>query len=164
MTGRRPSRVELYAAIRRDARTGMSERELQRRHRVSGGLLGGYVLVMVLPALLLVLRLAVGRRWDPALQRARDWVARSSAGTLSWGGGHPRGAPGPATPSPTSLRSSTASVAESDAPAAAATRCAEPVIHPRPLRSGRADRRAGLSGCTPPHNGTHVSGTFIPVT
>lgn len=50
----------------------------------SGGLLGGYVLVMVLPALLLVLRLAVRRRWDPALQRLRGWVARSSAGTLSW--------------------------------------------------------------------------------
>ncbi|SDD30829.1 GAP family protein [Auraticoccus monumenti] len=51
----------------------------------SSGLLGGYVLVMVLPALvLLVLRLAGGRRWDPAMQRLRDWIARHSAGTLSW--------------------------------------------------------------------------------
>ncbi|MCA0252609.1 MAG: IS21 family transposase [Actinobacteria bacterium] len=31
---RRPSKVELYAAIRRDARAGKSERELQRLHRV----------------------------------------------------------------------------------------------------------------------------------
>lgn len=30
----RPSRVELYAAIRRDARAGMSGRELQRHHGV----------------------------------------------------------------------------------------------------------------------------------
>jgi len=29
-----PSRVELYAAIRRDARTGMSNRALQRKHKV----------------------------------------------------------------------------------------------------------------------------------
>lgn len=28
------SRVELYAAIRRDARAGMSNRALQRKHRV----------------------------------------------------------------------------------------------------------------------------------
>ena len=31
---RRPSKVELYAAIRRDARAGASERALQRLHHV----------------------------------------------------------------------------------------------------------------------------------
>ncbi|WAC91130.1 hypothetical protein [Mycobacterium sp. Aquia_213] len=34
MSSRQPSRVEQFAAIRRDARAGMSGRELQRHHGV----------------------------------------------------------------------------------------------------------------------------------
>lgn len=133
----------------------------------SGGLLGGYVLVMVLPALLLVLRLAVGRRWAPALQRLRDWVARSSAGTLS-GWWPSSGCSWPATPSPTSLRSSTASVAEFDAPAAAATRCGTGPPPPPPAEPERNGELVSVAA-PPLHNSTHVSGTyvsgtFIPVT
>lgn len=30
----KPSRVDLFAAIRRDAKAGMSERQLQRKHHV----------------------------------------------------------------------------------------------------------------------------------
>ena len=32
------SKVELYAALRRDAREGMSNRALERKYRVGGGL------------------------------------------------------------------------------------------------------------------------------
>ena len=43
----RPSKVEVYAAIRRDARAGKSERELQRLNHVGRrtvkAVLGGYV-------------------------------------------------------------------------------------------------------------------------
>ena len=47
--------------------------------------LAGYVLVMVLPAVLLLgVRLAVRRRAEPVLQRLSGWMARHMDGVLSW--------------------------------------------------------------------------------
>ena len=47
--------------------------------------LGGYCLVMVLPALvLLVARVAGAGRIEPALQRLEAWLTRNASETLSW--------------------------------------------------------------------------------
>jgi hypothetical protein len=47
--------------------------------------LAGYVVVMVVPALLLLgIRLAVRRRAEPVLRRLSGWMARHMDGVLSW--------------------------------------------------------------------------------
>ncbi|MHA7247896.1 GAP family protein [Arthrobacter tecti] len=52
---------------------------------VSGGVLAGYCLLMVLPAvILLVLRLGAARLVDPVLRKLDGWLARNSTNTLSW--------------------------------------------------------------------------------
>lgn len=48
-------------------------------------ILGGYVVIMVLPALvLLVLRRAAGARVEPRLQKMEAWIARRTNGAASW--------------------------------------------------------------------------------
>lgn len=51
----------------------------------AGGILGGYVLVMVAPALvLLAARIALARRVEPTLQRLSDWFAAHADSLLGW--------------------------------------------------------------------------------
>ena len=51
----------------------------------TAAVLGGYCLVMVLPALvLLVARVAGAGRIEPALQRLEGWLTRNASETLSW--------------------------------------------------------------------------------
>ncbi|MFI6507198.1 GAP family protein [Streptosporangium sp. NPDC050855] len=48
-------------------------------------LLAGYVIVMILPALVLFALWSVARRrLEPALRRLRDWMRRHSASTIGW--------------------------------------------------------------------------------
>ena len=50
-----------------------------------GGVLAGYCVVMVLPALALVaLRVLAARRVEPLLRRVSGWLERSGAGTTAW--------------------------------------------------------------------------------
>ena len=52
---------------------------------VHGAVLAGYVVVMVLPALvLLVVRLVAHRRIERWLQRANDWLMRQAGEMTSW--------------------------------------------------------------------------------
>ncbi|QCR18271.1 GAP family protein [Agrococcus sp. SGAir0287] len=52
---------------------------------VHGAALAGYVVVMVLPALvLLVVRLVAHRRIEPWLQRVNDWLMRQAGELTSW--------------------------------------------------------------------------------
>ncbi|MFB4265591.1 GAP family protein [Nonomuraea sp. GTA35] len=49
-------------------------------------LLGAYVLIMILPALLLMaLRAAAGEWLEPKLERLRAWLVKHSSSMLSWG-------------------------------------------------------------------------------
>ncbi|MEV0820773.1 GAP family protein [Nonomuraea rubra] len=48
-------------------------------------LLAGYVLIMILPALVLMaLRAVAGRRLEPKLERLRAWLVKHSSSMLSW--------------------------------------------------------------------------------
>lgn len=49
------------------------------------GVLAGYVVVMILPALvLLAVRLAAGRRLEPRLARLEAWLTRRTSGASAW--------------------------------------------------------------------------------
>ena len=52
---------------------------------LTGAVLAGYCLVMILPALaILVLRLVASRWVDPVLRKLDGWLTRNSTNTLSW--------------------------------------------------------------------------------
>ena len=52
---------------------------------MTAGVLAGYCLVMILPALaILVLRLVASRWVDPVLRKLDGWLIRNSTNTLSW--------------------------------------------------------------------------------